>query len=75
MRIIMLQGADENQKLYFLVLSDGHCQLMLAHDIGNYSKLGDAIDDSLDEAFDKECLGQGIRVVWIPMLRYFELRQ
>ncbi|KJV66982.1 putative peptidase domain protein [Anaplasma phagocytophilum str. ApNP] len=35
--------------------------------------MGDEIDDALGEAFDKECLGQGIRVIWIPMLRYFEL--
>ncbi|QLL66987.1 hypothetical protein O998_04465 [Anaplasma phagocytophilum str. Norway variant1] len=48
----------------FLVLSsDGHCQFMLAHVIGAYSTLGDEIDDALGEAFDKECLGQGIRVV------------
>ncbi|MDD9361392.1 MAG: hypothetical protein PV344_00455 [Anaplasma sp.] len=30
-----------------------HCQFMLAHDVGCYSKLGVAFDDSLGEAFDK----------------------
>lgn len=36
-----------------LIISGGHCQFMMAHDVGSYFKLGGAIDDSLGEAFDK----------------------
>ncbi|MDB1135706.1 tRNA (adenosine(37)-N6)-threonylcarbamoyltransferase complex transferase subunit TsaD [Candidatus Anaplasma sp. TIGMIC] len=36
-----------------LIISGGHCQFMLAHGVGNYTKLGCTIDDSLGEAFDK----------------------
>ncbi|KJZ99619.1 metallohydrolase, glycoprotease/Kae1 family protein [Anaplasma phagocytophilum str. CR1007] len=49
--------ARMNQEIVFpflvLIVSGGHCQFMLAHDVGCYSKLGGAIDDSLGEAFDK----------------------
>ena len=36
-----------------LLISGGHCQFVIAHDIGKYTKLGGTIDDSLGEAFDK----------------------
>lgn len=36
-----------------LLLSGGHCQILMAHGIGNYEKLGETIDDALGEAFDK----------------------
>lgn len=36
-----------------LLISGGHCQILLAQDVGNYKKLGETIDDALGEAFDK----------------------
>lgn len=36
-----------------LLISGGHCQILLARGIGNYEKLGETIDDALGEAFDK----------------------
>ncbi|WP_272899052.1 tRNA (adenosine(37)-N6)-threonylcarbamoyltransferase complex transferase subunit TsaD [Anaplasma platys] len=36
-----------------LIISGGHCQFVMARDVGSYSKLGGSIDDSLGEAFDK----------------------
>lgn len=36
-----------------LLLSGGHCQILLARGVGNYQKLGETIDDALGEAFDK----------------------
>jgi N6-L-threonylcarbamoyladenine synthase len=36
-----------------LLLSGGHCQILLAKGIGDYEKLGETIDDALGEAFDK----------------------
>ncbi len=39
---------------YLLVLtSGGHCQLILAEDVGRYTLLGSTIDDAAGEAFDK----------------------
>lgn len=36
-----------------LLLSGGHCQILLARTVGDYAKLGETIDDALGEAFDK----------------------
>ena len=39
---------------YFLLLvSGGHCQLLVVHGVGNYQLLGTTRDDALGEAFDK----------------------
>lgn len=36
-----------------LLVSGGHTQLLLVHDVGRYERLGTTIDDALGEAFDK----------------------
>lgn len=36
-----------------LLVSGGHTQLLLVHDVGHYTRLGTTIDDALGEAFDK----------------------
>ncbi|MEK9661735.1 MAG: tRNA (adenosine(37)-N6)-threonylcarbamoyltransferase complex transferase subunit TsaD [Alphaproteobacteria bacterium] len=36
-----------------LLVSGGHCQLLIAEDVGAYSRLGSTIDDAVGEAFDK----------------------
>lgn len=36
-----------------LLISGGHCQILLAKGLGNYEKIGETIDDALGEAFDK----------------------
>lgn len=36
-----------------LLVSGGHCQILIVYDIGNYELLGTTIDDSAGEAFDK----------------------
>ncbi len=36
-----------------LLISGGHCQILLARGVGDYEKLGETIDDALGEAFDK----------------------
>lgn len=39
---------------YFLfLLSGGHCQILKVNGVGNYTKLGETIDDSIGETFDK----------------------
>jgi N6-L-threonylcarbamoyladenine synthase len=44
-----------------LIVSGGHCQLLLAEGVGRYRRLGTTIDDALGEAFDKtaKLLGLG----------------
>ncbi|MCL4767229.1 MAG: tRNA (adenosine(37)-N6)-threonylcarbamoyltransferase complex transferase subunit TsaD [Hyphomicrobiaceae bacterium] len=44
-----------------LLVSGGHTQLLLVHDVGHYERLGTTIDDALGEAFDKtaKLLGLG----------------
>lgn len=44
-----------------LLVSGGHCQLLMVHDVGRYSRLGTTIDDAVGEAFDKtaKMLGLG----------------
>jgi N6-L-threonylcarbamoyladenine synthase len=44
-----------------LLVSGGHTQLLLVHEVGRYQRLGTTIDDALGEAFDKtaKLLGLG----------------
>jgi tRNA N6-adenosine threonylcarbamoyltransferase len=45
-----------------LLVSGGHTQLLVVHDVGRYRRLGTTIDDALGEAFDKtaKLLGLGL---------------
>ena len=36
-----------------LLVSGGHCQLLVVEDVGKYVRLGTTIDDAIGEAFDK----------------------
>lgn len=36
-----------------LLVSGGHCQILLVKGVGNYQKLGGTLDDAVGEAFDK----------------------
>jgi len=36
-----------------LIVSGGHTQLIIVHDVGRYERLGTTVDDALGEAFDK----------------------
>jgi len=44
-----------------LLVSGGHCQILVAEGVGRYNKIGETIDDALGEAFDKvaQMLGLG----------------
>ena len=44
-----------------LLVSGGHCQILIVHDVGRYTRLGATIDDAVGEAFDKtaKMLGLG----------------
>ena len=53
--ILTARFCDSSLKFPFLTLliSGGHCQIILAKAVGVYIKIGGTIDDSLGEAFDK----------------------
>jgi N6-L-threonylcarbamoyladenine synthase len=36
-----------------LLVSGGHCQLLIVEDVGKYKRLGTTLDDAVGEAFDK----------------------
>ena len=53
---------DQTEFPYLLLLvSGGHCQLVVADGVGSYEQLGTTIDDAIGEAFDKtaKMLGLG----------------
>lgn len=43
-----------------LLVSGGHCQLLVVKDVGVYQRLGNTIDDAVGEAFDKTAKMLGI---------------
>jgi N6-L-threonylcarbamoyladenine synthase len=44
---------DVDFPFFLFLLSGGHCQLLRVNGVGNYIKIGETIDDSLGETFDK----------------------
>jgi len=44
-----------------LLMSGGHCQILIVQDVGRYQRLGTTLDDAIGEAFDKtaKMLGLG----------------
>ncbi|EKX40405.1 hypothetical protein GUITHDRAFT_75532 [Guillardia theta CCMP2712] len=62
--VLMVRQADQNVKFPFLVLlvSGGHCQILVARGVGDYLMLGGTLDDSLGEAYDKSARMLGLDV-------------
>ncbi|MCE3254604.1 MAG: gcp [Rickettsiaceae bacterium] len=51
---LTIRLVSEIQFPYLLLLvSGGHCQILLVFGVGKYQKIGETIDDALGEAFDK----------------------
>lgn len=52
---ILTSRLTNNLEFPFLIflISGGHSQILLAKGVGDYEKIGDTIDDSLGECFDK----------------------
>jgi N6-L-threonylcarbamoyladenine synthase len=51
---------DVEVPFLLLLVSGGHCQLLMVHDIGHYELLGQTIDDAVGEAFDKVAKMMGL---------------
>ncbi len=66
-RLCAASASDTNTNIdvefpYLLMLaSGGHCQILLVHNVGKYELIGQTLDDSAGEAFDKvaKMLGLG----------------
>ncbi len=43
-----------------LLVSGGHCQLLIVEGVGHYKRLGTTVDDALGEAFDKSAKMMGL---------------
>lgn len=59
---LTLRLTHQAQFPYFLLLvSGGHCQMLIVQGVGRYERLGGTLDDALGEAFDKcaKLLGLG----------------
>jgi N6-L-threonylcarbamoyladenine synthase len=52
----------ENVEFPYLLLlvSGGHCQLLIVEDVDRYTRLGTTVDDALGEAFDKSAKMMGL---------------
>jgi N6-L-threonylcarbamoyladenine synthase len=57
-----------------LLVSGGHCQILLTKDVGNYQKLGGTIDDALGEAFDKVAQMLGLSYPGGPKIEELSLK-
>ena len=47
------EGAGLDFPYLLLLVSGGHCQLLIVEGVGQYRRLGTTVDDALGEAFDK----------------------
>ncbi len=56
-----------------LLVSGGHTQLLIAHDVGQYSRIGTTIDDALGECFDKSAKLMGLQQPGGPNLEKMAL--
>ena len=52
--------ADVAFPYLLLLVSGGHCQLLIAEAVGQYRRLGTTIDDAVGEAFDKAAKMMGL---------------
>ncbi len=61
---VRLTGDRDNKEISFpyllLLVSGGHCQLLIVKAAGSYKRLGTTIDDALGEAFDKSAKMLGL---------------
>ena len=52
---------DIQYPFLLLLISGGHCQILLVQEIGQYIIIGDTLDDSVGECFDKVARSMGFR--------------
>lgn len=74
---VRLTGDEQNNQIEFpyllLLVSGGHCQLLIVEAAGSYKRLGTTIDDALGEAFDKSAKMLGLGYPGGPALERWAL--
>lgn len=59
-----LSGTESGEIIAFpyllLLVSGGHCQLLIVEGVGSYRRIGTTVDDALGEAFDKSAKLMGL---------------
>jgi len=74
---VRLTGDEQGKPIAFpyllLLVSGGHCQLLIVEGPGQYKRLGTTIDDALGEAFDKSAKMMGLGYPGGPTVERFAL--
>ena len=74
---VRLTGDEAGKQIEFpyllLLVSGGHCQLLIVEGSGCYKRLGTTIDDALGEAFDKTAKMMGLGYPGGPMVEQYAL--
>ena len=74
---VRLTGDEAGKEVKFpyllLLVSGGHCQLLIVKGPGHYKRLGTTIDDALGEAFDKTAKMMGLGYPGGPMVEKYAL--
>ena len=74
---VRLTGDETGKEIKFpyllLLVSGGHCQLLIVEGSGSYKRLGTTIDDALGEAFDKTAKMMGLGYPGGPMVEQYAL--
>ena len=60
--------SDVRYPYLLLLVSGGHCQILVVKDVGEYERLGTTIDDAAGEAFDKVAKMLGLGYPGGPMI-------
>jgi len=68
-----MDGNDVAFPYLLLLVSGGHCQLLIVEAAGTYKRLGTTIDDALGEAFDKSAKMLGLGYPGGPALEQWAL--
>ena len=57
-----------------MLISGGHCQIIIAEDVGQYKVIGKTLDDALGETFDKVARMLGLAYPGGPKIEEFAKR-
>ena len=72
---VRLTGDEAGNEIQFpyllLLVSGGHCQLLIVEGPGSYKRLGTTMDDALGEAFDKTAKMMGLGYPGGPMVEKY----
>ncbi|ETO91705.1 MAG: putative O-sialoglycoprotein endopeptidase [Candidatus Xenolissoclinum pacificiensis L6] len=65
---------DITMPFLLLLISGGHCQILVVEDVGKYMQIGTTIDDSIGECFDKVAREMQLSYPGGPEIEQYALR-